>query len=327
MDYFITGYFKESVIVVLSILVILLFMLLMFEFMKSNRRKNGIQRSASRPENEVVIKASMAKSNLRNRNKELILPTMDFEIKKGDFIYIIGKSGAGKTVLLKILGGYNKKVTNHIKFYDNSINRFTTWVRDNKKLKKIIGYVPQKDLLYLELTPKRMLEDCLVLFRNDKAEMNGILENLDMDYKKLLNSKINFLSDGERKRISIAMEMIKSPQILLLDEPDSGLDPENRERIYEMLYKINSDKKITVIISTHHQDIVNYESDEQIFLFNESGSDVRMYRKNGKIGTIGAGNRKQPEVEYMAITESQDEEGETNKIVDINTEGISNLFK
>ncbi|MCL2362521.1 MAG: ATP-binding cassette domain-containing protein [Defluviitaleaceae bacterium] len=225
---------------------------------------------------QEIISATKLKTQRRDRDGYPLLPVMDFSVCKGEMIYIIGKSGAGKTVLLKILGGYDKQVTNDAKFMGK-----LTWHDNNKGLKKHIGYVPQIDSLYIEMTPARLLSYYRRQFKSD-MDVYQLLEDLGLGHRA--EEKIESLSGGERKRVSIAIELLRNADIILLDEPDSGLDPDSRKELYRLLDKINIKMGKTIILSTHYQDNIETNTVEPIDLFINAAVPqgkgvVKMYRR------------------------------------------------
>jgi len=222
--------------------------------------KDSQKKTSQNPKN-IIIKAEKLTTKLFYNRYEY-----DFAICAGDMVYVVGKSGSGKTILLKILGGYDKKISGGLWFWEED-----TWKRNDKALKRFIGYVPQMDSLYSDLTPFELLRYYNKLFsgglkrseidnifaylnREEPDERNKIRDILDLlGLKGKESEKIESLSGGERKRVSIAVELLKHPHILLLDEPDSGLDPDSRKELYKILDAINA-IGTTVILSTHYQD-------------------------------------------------------------------------
>lgn len=262
----------------------------------------------------------------RNKGKKYRQP-MSFEIYDGDIIYIVGKSGSGKSTLLKILAGYEENISGNLTFFGKY-----TWLLDDRKLKRLVGFVPQEDALYDGLTPYQTLSTYyrlepigfylgfnekelnvngsdfiknkhrFYLFNdsaNDKTEVDirdfkmRQYENYDIimgDYRACLLSeeeylkytlkrvgltaqmsvKVKYLSGGERKRVSIAIECLRDPKILILDEPDSGLDPSIRADIIQIIRNINK-RGVTVLLSTHNPNMISFE--EQL-IYIGVGSEI-----------------------------------------------------
>jgi|GEM_PF-5632437 len=170
-----------------------------------------------------------------------------FNAEKGEILYVLGGSGTGKTVLLKILGGYDKRYGGVLQFAEVNAEK------EDRTVKEIVGYVPQIDSLYNELTPCQLLKGYYKIFVKSKDRFSGRVENLlkSLDLSTVMDSKISKLSGGQRKRLSIGVELLRDPEVLLLDEPDSGLDEANRDKLHELLLDINKANRITIVLSTH----------------------------------------------------------------------------
>ena len=173
--------------------------------------------------------------------------TYNFSITRGDMVYIVGPSGSGKSVLLKMLTGYDMKTSGALTMLGG-----LSWKQADLKtenlLKHKIGYVPQDDALYDDLTPSQLLKYYANLFPQSIWQPDVILHQLGLDECK--DKKIEVLSGGQRKRLSIGVELTRNPDILVLDEPDSGLDQENCNKLFSILRHINA-AGITIILTTH----------------------------------------------------------------------------
>ena len=176
-----------------------------------------------------------------------------FSAKSGDLFGIVGGSGTGKSTLLKVLNGSYKLLNGNIFINGHDLHL------EKKKLNGIIGYVPQDDLLIEELTVYQNLfynaKLCLGN-RNDKEINEAVvkhLNNLDLFYIKDLQvgTPLNkFISGGQRKRLNIALELIKEPLILLADEPTTGLSSTDSGNVMQLLDELSLQGKI-VIINIH----------------------------------------------------------------------------
>ncbi len=177
-----------------------------------------------------------------------ILSNLSLTVNSGEFIAIVGCSGAGKTTLMNILSGYNKPTTGNIYINGHNLNQ------EEKYFKGKIAYVPQQEVLDQTLTLQKSLEFSMKLrVRNvtkteTKRTINQILEILELSHVR--NSLIKNLSGGEKKRASIATEMLSNPQLFLLDEPTSGLDANIEKKIVHKLREISNAGK-TIIMTAH----------------------------------------------------------------------------
>lgn len=174
---------------------------------------------------------------------------ISLNIKPGELISIIGGSGAGKSTILNAMSGYLPPTEGNV--YINGTNLYQNF----DSLKKLIGYVPQSDIVYDNLTLKDMLTYTAKLrLPSDisDAERNEAIDRaidlVELNEKK--NSFIKALSGGQKKRASIAVELLSDPNLLFLDEPASGLDPGTERNLMTSLRKM-ADSGKTVILVTH----------------------------------------------------------------------------
>ncbi len=190
-------------------------------------------------------------------NNQLVLDNISIEIKKGDFISIVGPSGAGKTTFLNILGTideYDKNPKTSILFNNIDITNL-----DDDKLSsfrnKEIGFIFQFHQLLPELTAK---ENILLPSMIGKRSEKESLENLKklssiLEINHILNKKPEFISGGEKQRVAVARALINSPSILLADEPTGNLDSKNAEKIQKLFKKINKELNVTIVLVTHNK--------------------------------------------------------------------------
>lgn len=184
---------------------------------------------------------------VKGQNK-VLLDNVSFDIEASEFVAIVGVSGAGKTTLLNVLSGYNKISSGNIYVNDDNI----TINRDNYQDR--ISYVPQKEVLHNHLTLKRSLyySASLRMPGASKKErlkkVENVIKELELTGKE--NTFIKNLSGGERKRASIATELLTTPDILLLDEPTSGLDSNIEKKLMKTLKNLR-DSGTTVVITAH----------------------------------------------------------------------------
>ena len=190
-------------------------------------------------------------------NNQLVLDNISIEIKKGDFISIVGPSGAGKTTFLNILGTideYDKNPKTSILFNNIDITNL-----DDDKLSsfrnKEIGFIFQFHQLLPELTAQ---ENILLPSMIGKSSEKESLENLKklssiLEINHILNKKPEFISGGEKQRVAVARALINSPSILLADEPTGNLDSKNAEKIQKLFKKINKELNVTIVLVTHNK--------------------------------------------------------------------------
>ena len=201
--------------------------------------KSGISVDAS----NVVIKRG------KGRRRFVTCNHVNLSIKPGELVAVIGGSGAGKSTILNAMCGYLRPSDGDV--YINGVNLYSNF----DSLKKLIGYVPQSDIVYDNLTLHDMLMYTAKL-RLPKDTSSAEMENaiskaiatVELTEKK--NSYIKSLSGGQRKRASIAVELLSDPNLLFLDEPASGLDPGTERNLMQSL-RAMADGGKTVILVTH----------------------------------------------------------------------------
>ncbi len=201
--------------------------------------RRGITVDAS----DVVIRRGKGKKSFITCNH------VNLNIKPGELVAIIGGSGAGKSTVLNCMCGYLKPNEGNV--YINGIDLYENF----DSLKKLIGYVPQSDIVYDNLTLHDMLMYTAKLRlpkdvspAEREATIDRAIELVELTEKK--NSLIRALSGGQRKRASIAVELLSDPNLLFLDEPASGLDPGTERNLMVSLRKMADNGK-TVILVTH----------------------------------------------------------------------------
>ncbi|MFP7300067.1 ABC transporter ATP-binding protein [Neobacillus niacini] len=179
--------------------------------------------------------------------KKEVLHQINLAVGSGEIFGLIGPSGSGKTTLVKIIVGMDPP-------NQGSVQVLNTAVPDLKLLQRI-GYMAQADALYSDLTGEENLAFFASLFKLKKEEQKkriayaADLVNLRDDLKK----KVQNYSGGMKRRLSLAVALIQDPEILILDEPTVGIDPELRQSIWNELYRLK-DKGKTILVTTHVMD-------------------------------------------------------------------------
>ena len=184
---------------------------------------------------------------IRNLSKsygaQKAVDNISFEVKTGEVLGFLGPNGAGKTTTMKMITNYLQIESGDILVGGKSVN--------DEGLKKHIGYLPEHNPLYLDMPVLDYLAFCAALQQVPKPQINGQIR--EMVRKCGLNAEkhkvIGELSKGYRQRVGLAQAMIHDPEILILDEPTTGLDPNQRVEIRELIRDLGKEK--TVILSTH----------------------------------------------------------------------------
>ncbi|MGW4721018.1 FHA domain-containing protein [Streptomyces sp. NPDC004291] len=178
-----------------------------------------------------------------------ILKDVTFGVPEKSLIGVIGPSGSGKSTLLKALTGYRPANEGDV-LYDNR-----SLYKQFAELRQRIGLVPQDDILHKELTVQKALRYAAKLrFPGDtataerEARIDEVLRELKLDIHK--EKKVTSLSGGQRKRVSVALELLTKPSLIFLDEPTSGLDPGMDRDVMQLLRGLADDGR-TVLVVTH----------------------------------------------------------------------------
>ena len=175
---------------------------------------------------------------------------ISFSVSKGEVLGFLGCNGAGKTTTMQMLAGYLPSDKGDISICGQ------TMTTDAYELRKHIGYLPEGGPLYQDMRTKDML-----CFMATMLQLSGAKKRERIDYvthvlhlEPVLHQSIDTLSKGYRRRIALALALLHDPEVLILDEPTDGLDPNQKHEVQELIAGITKDKAI--IISTHILDEV-----------------------------------------------------------------------
>ena len=201
---------------------------------------------------------------------------VDLEIKKGEFVFVIGASGSGKSTLIKML--YRAERPTKGEIYLGGIN--VAKVKNSKvyKLRRKIGIVFQDYKLLQKQTVYENVAFALEVYGLPTEEIRKkVLKALDLvGLKHKIKSYPDQLSGGEQQRVAIARAIVNSPKLLICDEPTGNLDPETSLEVMKVIEKIN-DLGTTVVMATHDRDMVNKMKKRVIVLDN--GKIVKELKK------------------------------------------------
>ena len=180
-------------------------------------------------------------------NKDLALENINLEIKKGQFIAIIGESGSGKSTLLSILSTLLKPTSGDI-VYENINYKDIKNIDDFRK--NNIGFIFQFHYLINYLSVKENIN-----LANEKASKEEIFDLLKLlGIENLIDKYPNEISGGQRQRVAIARALINNPKIIFADEPTGNLDSKNSLNVFE-LFKTFANKGTTIIVATHDKSL------------------------------------------------------------------------
>lgn len=181
--------------------------------------------------------------------KIIAVDEISFRIKKGEFVVVVGPSGAGKTTVLNILGGMDKATSGNVWIDGKNIAKYTDRQLTGYR-REDIGFVFQFYNLVPNLTAVENVELALQICK-DPLDAETVLEEVGLG-KRLKNFPAQ-LSGGEQQRVSIARALAKNPKLLLCDEPTGALDYNTGKAILKLLQNMCREKGMTVIVITHNQ--------------------------------------------------------------------------
>ena len=202
---------------------------------------------------------SLSKSFARGKNSFFAVKDVDFSISASDFVFIVGRSGSGKTTFLNLVSGILNPSQGQVFFEDQDISSMTDTDKSFYR-NELIGFVPQS-LAYLpNLSVFDNVRVPFFLFNRDGDSEGRALSLLElMDIAHLKNEMPQNLSGGEVKRMLIARALMNSPKLLIADEPTANLDKETSETVMNLIKSVNK-LGTAVLIVTHDSEILDENS-------------------------------------------------------------------
>ena len=211
--------------------------------------------------------------HVRNRGQLTLLDSVSFSLSPGELVAIVGPSGAGKTTLLEAIAGITPATAGSVRF--DGVDVYANL----KAFRSVLGYVPQDDIIHAELPLERTLHYAARLrlpSSTRPAEINAAVRDA-IDAVGLTDHadvRVGSLSGGQRKRASIAVELLTDPHVFFLDEPTSGLDPVASAELITRLRGL-ADRSATVVFTTHSVEDLT-QCDRVVFL-----------ARGGRLGFVG----------------------------------------
>ena len=218
-----------------------------------------------------------------------VLDNLNFEIKNGEFFVIVGPSGSGKTTTLKLINRLIEQTEGDIIFKDKRIKDYPL-----RELRLDMGYVLQQIALFPNMTVAENIGLIPEMKKMDKKTIeqttDRLLNEVGLDPKIYRDRLPEDLSGGEKQRIGILRAIAANPEVLLMDEPFSALDPISKEQLQDLVTKLHDDYKITTVFVTH-------DMNEAIKL-----ADRICIMKEGKVIQIGEPSQiiNNPENEFVS---------------------------
>ena len=204
-----------------------------------------------------------------SQNNTSILRNINLSVKKGEFIYFIGKTGVGKSSLLRVLYGDIKIEDGEAQILDFNLNKIKD--KEIPFLRRKLGVVFQDFKLLPNKTIKQNLEFVLratewIDLEKINSRIKEVLQKVNLDY---VIDKYPFeLSGGEQQRVAISRALLNNPEIILADEPTGNLDPATSSEIMSLIKEIN-ESGTTILIATHDYDIISKFTEKTIRIEKE----------------------------------------------------------
>lgn len=294
---------------------------------------NNVQRIAfglSKNVRENKMENMIEVKNLTKKyNGKTVVDKISFVVTKGSLFTFLGTNGAGKSTTINIICTILESVAGEV--YVDGLD-----VAKNKQtIRKKIGIVYQQNVLDDLLTVKENLRFRASLYGITGERFQKKLTQLAdyLDFKHYLNQRFGTLSGGQKRRVEIARAIFHQPQLLLLDEPTTGLDPESRQRVWKIIWNLKQELGMTVFLTTHYldearnSDLIEVIDHGKIIAkgtANElqtrySSDRFYLYAKKGKIS----------ELELVLTKEKFDftNEGEKLKLVGISFEEVYTILQ
>jgi ABC-2 type transport system ATP-binding protein len=184
------------------------------------------------------------------------LNAVSFSVDKGSVVGFLGPNGAGKSTMMKILTGYIKPTEGTV--FVNGINILEKPIEAQKQ----IGYLPEHNPLYSDMYVKEYLQFQASIYKVDKSSVDAIIEKVGLSPES--HKKVGQLSKGYQQRVGLAAALLHNPEVLILDEPTTGLDPNQLVEIRALIKDLGKDK--TVLFSTHIMQEVEAVCDRVIII-------------------------------------------------------------
>jgi len=174
---------------------------------------------------------------------QIALNQVSFSIAKGEIVGFLGPNGAGKSTMMKILTTYISTFKGDARVNNHSV------INEKLQVQKCVGYLPEHNPLYTDMYVREYLIFNAEVYKIDKSQVEKVIEQTGLTQEA--HKKIEQLSKGYRQRVGLANALIHNPEVLILDEPTTGLDPNQLVEIRELIKKVAKEGGKTVLLSTH----------------------------------------------------------------------------
>jgi zinc transport system ATP-binding protein len=196
-----------------------------------------------------------------------VLEEISFSATRGDYVGIVGPNGSGKSTLIQALLGLIPISSGSVKLFGSTLGQFNQWGR--------VGYLPQSLRLLNPVFPATVAETVALGLlslkrfprRLSKSDFEAVDETLnELGIYDIRLKLIGELSGGQQQRALLARALVNKPELLILDEPTAALDPETRERFYQLIADINRTRGVTVLLVTHDTGVIGQFASKMLYL-------------------------------------------------------------
>ena len=179
----------------------------------------------------------------KNYGDQKALNNISFTINKGEIVGFLGPNGAGKSTMMKILTTYLQPTNGTAEVNGFNIHS------EKQQVKKSVGYLAEHNPLYLDMYVREYLQFNAEIYKIPKSEVEVVIQKTGLTPEA--NKKISQLSKGYRQRVGLACALLHDPEVLILDEPTTGLDPNQLIEIRELIKNVSHEAGKTILLSTH----------------------------------------------------------------------------
>lgn len=226
-----------------------------------------------------MLKILKVENLVSGYGKVVVVRKMNIEIEKGEIVSIIGRNGVGKSTFVKTVMGLIKRQEGEITLHNMDLTKFDA----HQRARVGIGYVPQGHEVFPQLTVEENLRmGQLINIKKEKQSFEFVYNYFPI-LKKRRSQKAGTLSGGERAMLSISRALIGNPELLLLDEPSEGVQPNIVEQIIGIIKQINKDTGLTVLFVEQHMALIQqlsqrcYAMDKGSVIANISSEEIHDY--------------------------------------------------
>ena len=249
------------------------------------------------------------KNLIKNYGEIEAVKNINFTVEKDSFFAFLGPNGAGKSTTINIIATLLQQNSGEVTVLDNLIGK------DDSKIRNKIGVVFQNSMLDDLLTVKENLVVRASFYNIDKSSLYKRIEEINeyLEINSFVNQRYGEISGGQRRKADIARALINWPEILILDEPTTGLDPKSRKDIWRLIDKLRKEKEITIFLTTHYMEEVLDANkvviiDEGIIVAEGSSEELRLKYSNDRVKIIPNNNLekvlKEDKVDYYIVNDT-----------------------